>query len=71
MHEFALEWVLRSLEAGQPYPAEEWPKALAPVTAVPKHLEPVTLRHGAPPRPLSHSLATRKTNGHVRQTSGT
>ncbi len=41
MHEFALEWVLRSLEAGQPYPTEEWPKALAPAAAVPKHLEPV------------------------------
>ena len=40
-HEFALEWILASLEAGQPYPAEEWPKALAQLAMVPKHLEPV------------------------------
>ena len=49
MHEFALEWVLHSLEAGQPYPAEEWPKALAPAAIVPKHLEPVDVTAwGAP-----------------------
>ena len=40
-HEFALEWILASLEAGQPYPVEEWPKALPPPAMVPAHLEPV------------------------------
>ena len=40
-HEFALEWILASLEAGQPYPVEEWPKALPPPAVVPAHLEPV------------------------------
>ena len=40
-HEFALEWLLASLEAGQPYPVVEWPKALAQPDMVPGHLEPV------------------------------
>ena len=40
-HEFALEWILASLEAGQPYPVEEWPKALTQPVIVPRHLEPV------------------------------
>lgn len=40
-HEFALEWILASLEAGQPYPVEEWPKALSQPVVVPPHLEPV------------------------------
>ena len=40
-HEFALEWILASLEAGQPYPVVEWPKALAQPDMVPRHLEPV------------------------------
>ena len=39
--EFALEWILYSLAAGQPYPSEEWPKALAQPADVPHHLEPV------------------------------
>ncbi len=40
-HEFALEWILASLEAGQPYPVEEWPKALSQPVVVPQHLQPV------------------------------
>jgi len=40
-NEFALEWILASLEAGQPYPAVEWPKALAQPEVVSRYLEPV------------------------------
>ena len=40
-HEFALEWILTSLEAGQPYPVEEWPKAQSQPVDVPRHLKPV------------------------------
>lgn len=41
-HRFAMEWLLTTLESGEPYPLEEWPKALAqPGSSVPTHLEPV------------------------------
>ena len=41
-HEFAMDWLLTTLELGQPYPSEEWPKALAqPGTSIRSHLEPV------------------------------
>ena len=41
-HRFAMEWLLTTLESGEPYPPEEWPKALAqPGSSVPAHLEPV------------------------------
>ena len=41
-HRFAMEWLLTTLELGEPYPSEEWPKALAqPRSAVPPYLEPV------------------------------
>ena len=41
-HRLAMEWILTTLELGEPYPPEEWPKALAPPdSGVPAHLEPV------------------------------
>ena len=41
-HEFAMDWLLSTLERGQPYPSEEWPKALAqPGVSIASHLEPV------------------------------
>ena len=41
-HEFAMDWLLSTLELGQPYPSEEWPKALAqPGASIRPHLEPV------------------------------
>ena len=41
-HEFAMDWLLTTLELGQPYPSEEWPKALAqPGASIRSHLEPV------------------------------
>lgn len=41
-HQFAMEWLLTTLELGQPYPPEEWPKALAqPNSTAPPHVEPV------------------------------
>ena len=41
-HEFAMDWLLSTLELGQPYPSEEWPKALAPPgDSIRPHLEPV------------------------------
>ena len=37
-----MEWLLTTLELGQPYPPEEWPKALVqPASTAPTHLEPV------------------------------
>ena len=41
-HRFATDWILRSLELGKPYPAEEWPRPFAnPHDTVPVHLRPV------------------------------
>ena len=41
-HEFATDWLLSTLELGQPYPSEEWPKALAhPGSSLQSHLEPL------------------------------
>ena len=41
-HKFATDWLLSTLELGQPYPSEEWPKALAqPGASIRSHLEPV------------------------------
>ena len=38
-HRFAMEWLLATLELGQPYPPEEWPKVLVPpASTVPAHL---------------------------------
>ena len=41
-HYFATEWLITSLELGQPYPLAEWPKVLeVPRSSVPSQLEPI------------------------------
>ena len=40
-HEFASDWILSSLLAGQPYPNEEWPKVLTPHSEFQEYLEPI------------------------------
>ena len=41
-HRFATEWLLTTLERGERYPLEEWPKAIAePGASIPAYLEPV------------------------------
>ena len=41
-HRFAMEWLLTTLELGEPYPSEEWPKPLPqPRAEVPPYLMPV------------------------------
>ena len=41
-HRFAMEWLLTTLELGEPYPSEEWPKPLPqPRSKAPPYLMPV------------------------------
>ena len=41
-HQFAIEWVLHTLERGRPYDLTYWPSPIRhPYTAVPDHLQPV------------------------------
>ena len=61
-HEFALEWILASLEAGQPYPLEEWPKALSQPVVAPGYLEPVDRTAWNAPK-AAVALAANKEDG--------
>ena len=50
-HRFATEWLLTTLELGERYALEEWPKALpAPGKAVQRYLEPVDAQVWSAPR---------------------
>ena len=41
-HRLATDWILRTLELGKPYPAEEWPKVFErPLRPTPKSLKPL------------------------------
>ena len=42
-HQYATEWILHTLERGQPYDVSEWPRAIKPISvrSVPKELQPV------------------------------
>ena len=50
-HRFATEWLVTTLELGERYPLEQWPKALpAPGNPVPAYLEPVDAQVWTAPR---------------------
>ena len=60
-----MEWLLTTLERGERYPLEEWPKAIAePSASIPGYLEPVDSIVWTAPR-VSAGLPEGEENGRV------
>ncbi len=67
-YEFAMDWLLTTLELGRPYPSEEWPKALTqPGASIPSHLEPVDATVWIAPKMPSRLSDDEETGGRIEE----